>query len=153
MKNNWLNLKQEQFCKYYMEEKWNATQAYIRAYSIKNKWTAKANASRMLTNANVLNKIWELLNESWLNDFVVDMELLNMIKQDDNLNIKLRWISEYNKLRRRYGDREIHSNTWIIILPAGDNGFQKINKIWLNIKEMPTDLLLDRLSTLEERNK
>jgi hypothetical protein len=150
MKKDWLTLKQEQFCKYYMEEKWNATQAYINAYSIKNKSTARTNASRMLTNANILNKIWELLNESWFNDFMIDIELLSLIKQEDNLNIKLRWIMEYNKLRRRYGDRDIYNNTWIIVLPAGDGKSQGPNDFWLNIKEMPTDLLIDRLNALEE---
>lgn len=112
-----LTLKQEWFCKYYMEEKWNATQAYIKAYSVKNKWTAKTNASRMLTNANIWIRIGELLNEEWLNDMNIDTELLGLVKQNDNLGIKLRAITEYNKLRKRY-DESLKVSTWVIVLPS-----------------------------------
>lgn len=55
--------KQEAFVREYMIDL-NATQAYIRAgYNVKSPDVAKANASRLLTNANVLARIEELQAE------------------------------------------------------------------------------------------
>ncbi len=97
-----LNTKQQLFCQYYVEEKGNWTTAYKRAYGTKNDQTAKVNASRMLTNANVIRKIREVMKEQWFNDVYVDVEMMKLIQQDKNLWIKLKAISEYNKLGRRY---------------------------------------------------
>jgi phage terminase small subunit len=55
-----LATKQELFCKEYIID-FNATQAYIRAgYKTKNTNTAKAQASKLLTNHNIQEKINEL---------------------------------------------------------------------------------------------
>ena len=55
--------KQKRFCDEYLIDL-NATRAYKVAYSnIKNDITARANASRMLTNANVANYISERMEE------------------------------------------------------------------------------------------
>jgi hypothetical protein len=56
----------------------------------------------LLTNANISKEIKSLLYSNWLNDSFVDVALYNLIKQNDNLSIKLRAIGEYNKLAKRY---------------------------------------------------
>ena len=57
-----LTEKQKAFCDYYIESL-NATESYKRAYECKNGSTARANSSRMLTNANIKNYIDEKLKE------------------------------------------------------------------------------------------
>ena len=56
-----LNPKQERFCEEYMIDK-NATQAYLRAYGCEYN-AAKVNASKLLTNTNVQNRIEQLREE------------------------------------------------------------------------------------------
>ena len=58
-----LNIKQEEFCRKYVEFGGNGTQAYKEAYGCEEE-TAKANASRLLTNANVKDYINELLEDA-----------------------------------------------------------------------------------------
>lgn len=124
-----LNNKQQLFCKYYIDNKWNATKAYMKAYSSKNEKTARTNASRLLTNANILREIDQILSDSWLNNHFIDIELLSLIKQSDNPNVKIRAITEYNKLARRYDE-------WVnnfIITPAE-------TKQWSNYSDMEKTL-------------
>lgn len=101
MKENKLNVKQELFCKFYIESKGNGVNAYMQAYWTKNYETAKVGASRMITNDNISKKIYEKLRESWFNDFYIDLELLGLIKQDKNPQVKLRAIEVYNRLSGR----------------------------------------------------
>lgn len=97
---NKLTLKQKQFCKEYVNQKGNATNAYLSVYQVKNKNTASANASRLLRNANILKEIELVLQENGLNNFIVDICLLDLITQNDNLHIKIKAISEYNRTYR-----------------------------------------------------
>lgn len=58
-----LTIKQQNFADFYIELG-NATQAYLKAYpNVKKESTAKANASRLLTNANVSSYIEERMEE------------------------------------------------------------------------------------------
>lgn len=52
-----LNQKQEAFCLEYCTNGGDGTAAYIKAYHPKNKRTAAACASRLLTDANILHRI------------------------------------------------------------------------------------------------
>lgn len=52
--------KQKKFCEEYLIDL-NATRAYITAYNCKKENTAKANASRLLTNANIQIYISQLM--------------------------------------------------------------------------------------------
>jgi len=110
------NIKQDLFCRYYIEEKWNATKAYMRAYNIKTYATAKANASRLLTNDNILKRIWGILKNEWLNDLYVDLQIFSLISQNDDLWLKLKAIIEYNKLKRRYGENYDISTSFGVLL-------------------------------------
>jgi len=58
-----LTEKQKRFCDYYIETG-NATESYLRAgYKVKTDGAARANASRLLTKANVKNYIDNRLKE------------------------------------------------------------------------------------------
>ena len=62
MKDRKLTPKQQIFCQEYIID-WNGTRAYLKAYpSVKKDSVARANASRLLTNANILNFINDRLN-------------------------------------------------------------------------------------------
>ncbi len=97
-----LTIKQQQFCKHYIENKGNATRAYMKAFGVKNTETAKVNWSKLLTNANISNKINETMEEQGFNNVSIDFELWKVIQQDKNLYAKLRWIEIYNRIRNRY---------------------------------------------------
>lgn len=58
-----LNIKQEEFCRKYVELGGNGTQAYKEVYECDDE-SAKANASRLLTNDNVQAYIEELLEDA-----------------------------------------------------------------------------------------
>jgi phage terminase small subunit len=57
-----LTIKQEAFCLEYAQSG-NATEAYKKAYGAKSDGTARANASRMLTNANVQARLQEIAEQ------------------------------------------------------------------------------------------
>lgn len=104
------NAKHELFCQKYClmgtEFFCNGTKSYGLAYWIdisdKEKYNiAKSWAYKLLTNAYILKRIEELLDEWGLNDHSVDLQLLLLIKQDFNIPAKLWAIREYNRLRNR----------------------------------------------------
>ncbi|MGN0605910.1 MAG: terminase small subunit [Oscillospiraceae bacterium] len=57
-----LTEKQKRFCEEYLIDL-NGTRAYMAAYSCKKEDTARVNASRMLTNANIQDYISELMKQ------------------------------------------------------------------------------------------
>lgn len=111
-----IKLRHELFCKLYAgttEFFGNGTQAYLEA-SRKFKLagekrityeTARASASRLLTNVNILKRIdkelEKTLGEIGLNDQFVDKELLFCITQKADLKTKVIAIREYNALKQR----------------------------------------------------
>lgn len=110
--DNKLTIKQELFCRTYtlsIEYFGNWTQSYAIAYNIdknKNWWqkTAKVNASRLLTNANLLKRINYLLSLK-INDAFVDKNLAFLIMQKADLRVCLNAIKEYNRLKWRIASR------------------------------------------------
>lgn len=107
--NRKLTLQQKLFCKYYSTDReyfGNGLQAYAKAYNIdlskKGKVSnAKSGASRLLTNGYILEYIRKQLELGGLSDESVDKELLFLIRQDANYNVKLGAIKEYNSLKKR----------------------------------------------------
>lgn len=135
--------KQELFCIYYATDKvhfGNGLQSYAKAYNIelvdnKSINKAKANAHRLLTKDYILNRIDKLLEMGGLNDQRVDKELLFLITQRNNLNVKLGAIKEYNSLRKRIIERkdiEIHE-VWTD---------KKTNELRKKYRNMSTEELL-----------
>jgi phage terminase small subunit len=113
-----LNEKQKLFVKYYVSKDFfaNGVESYAEAYgldsgNIKDYNTAKVNASKLLTNTNILAYMRELLDLSGLNDDFVDKELLFVIMQNSDLGSKVKAISEYNKLRQRITDKSKSETT------------------------------------------
>ena len=86
----------------------NGVQSYIEAYQPKRKgnWyaTVRSEASRLLTNANILKRIDELL-EIELNDSFVDKRLGFWVTQLAHPNASIDAIQEYNKLKQRINDK------------------------------------------------
>ena len=117
-----LTPRQEKFCQLYATDSTcfgNWVQTYLEIYDIdtEKKWwykTACVNASRLLSNAKVYNRINELLDETWLNDEFVDKQTLFLISQQADLWVKARMIWEYNKLKWRITDKL--KVTWSISL-------------------------------------
>lgn len=109
-----LTKKQELFCKLFATNReffGNGTQAYAMAYNIdlsqRGKISiAKASASRLLTYDYISDYINKLIDIGGLNDKRVDKELLFLIEQNANFNVKLGAIKEYNSLRKRILQRE-----------------------------------------------
>ena len=103
-----LNLEQRKFAELYAGDReffGNGTQAYIEAYNFEvltkaDYATVRTNASRLLTKANVLTYINEILDLT-LNDVHVDKQLAFLVTQDAELNVKLGAIKEYNALKTR----------------------------------------------------
>lgn len=104
-----LNPKQKLFCEYFASDReffGNGTSAYIEAYNIdlskKGAYTAaRASASRLLTNANVLAYIDSLLETAVLNDQFVDKQIAFLIAQSADFSAKMSAIKEYNLLKQR----------------------------------------------------
>ncbi|MDD4381789.1 MAG: hypothetical protein PHE21_00375 [Candidatus Dojkabacteria bacterium] len=113
-KNRRLTKKQEMFCKLYATDRdyfGNGTQAYAEAYNIDltqsgKKSSVRTNASRLLTYDHIIRRIDKLLELGGLSDNSVDKELLFLIKQNANFNVKLGAIREYNSLRKRIIHKE-----------------------------------------------
>ncbi len=102
-----LNPEQEKFCQLFASDKeffGNGTQSYMEAYGNGKKkvgyMTAMANASRLLTKANILKRINELL-ELVLTDAHVDKQLLLVITQNSDFRAKVSAIDVFNKLKGR----------------------------------------------------
>lgn len=101
--------KQELFCKLFATEReffGNGTESYIEAYDIdlskKGAYAgARASASRLLTKANILQRIDELLEVGVLNDQFVDKQIAFLIAQNAEFSTKLGAIKEYNALKNR----------------------------------------------------
>lgn len=103
-----LNDKQRLFCKHFVSKEFfgSGVEAYAEAYGLdlsnqKEYNTAKVNACKLLTNANILLRINEELEDAGLNDNFVDKQLLFAITQNADLSSKVKAISEYNKLKQR----------------------------------------------------
>ena len=108
-----LSPKQELFCVYWASDReffGNGVQSYIEAYDIDISMpgayaVARTNASKLLTNANILKRINELLDLGTLNDSFVDKQLAIVINQNTDFGSKTRAINEYNKLKNRITER------------------------------------------------
>jgi phage terminase small subunit len=107
-----LNEKQLLFCRYYVSKDFFASgvESYGQAYGIDIEKpsgynTAKVMASKLLTNANILAYINELLDLTGLNSEYVDKQLLFVISQNADLSSKVSAIREYNKLKQRITDK------------------------------------------------
>lgn len=131
--SNDMTAQQVEFCNLYVTKEFfgNGTEAYIEAYNIdltrKGAYEgARASASRLLTNANILNRINELLDNQGLNNEFVDKQLLFILTQNADFGAKIQAIKEYNKLRQRITDKiELNGEVKNFIIELTDENGQK----------------------------
>jgi hypothetical protein len=103
-----LNDEQKEFCELYAvgSMRGHGTDCYVEAYEVDLTRqgayaSARAGASRLLTNDNILSYIRDLFEDKDLNDTVVDNELAFVIKQNADFGSKVAAIKEYNQLKAR----------------------------------------------------
>lgn len=104
-----LNMRNDEFCKLYVsfdkEFYGNATACYTKVYGVKNYQVAQAASGRLLSNPKITARINELLSTEGFNDLNVDKQLLFIINQHKKLDVKMKGISEYNKLKKRVDNK------------------------------------------------
>ena len=98
-----LNAKQKLFCKLYIKNGWNATQAYMQAYHCKDIKTATASASRLLTCHNIQDYITELQKDIEKLVGINKIFIIEKLKEwliATPTDVKQNWIkeSEYQEL-------------------------------------------------------
>ena len=104
------NIKWEAFCQEYVKPgEWflNGGHAYSVVYGLdyeKDNNSCRVNASRLLTNANVMDRIMCLLSEGGLNDATVANRLREILLDDDK-NASLKAMDLYYKYIKRFGEK------------------------------------------------
>lgn len=111
-----LSLRQEKFCQMYLDfDKdlfGNGVQCYLKIYDIdetKPNWykTACIAASQLLSNVRVCDRIAELLEKGGFNDENITKQHLFLVNQHADLNVKMRAISDYYKVKGKFAPTEI----------------------------------------------
>ena len=111
-----LTKQQELFCQNFVSEGeifGNGTRSYASAYNIDlsdkgSNASARACASKLLTNINIMNRINSLLDDAGLNENHVDKRLLFWINQSADSSTSLGAIREFNKLKQRITEKIEH---------------------------------------------
>lgn len=126
---------QKRFCELYCSSEefyGNGVQSYIEAFDVKldKKGAyngAKSNAYKLLKMKKILEYINELLDERGLNDQFVDKQLLFAITQHADLKVKVKAISEYNKLKNRVNEglKILSEGSLTINFATGPSQFMK----------------------------
>jgi len=119
-----LNPKHRKFCELYASDEeffGNGVQSYIEVYKPKKvgNWynSARADASRLLTSANILGYVNQILEMRGLNDTFVDKQLEFLITQHADFKSKLGGIHEYNQLKRRV---DAGGNKTLVLVVSGE---------------------------------
>lgn len=137
--NIWLQPNEELFCQIYVSEDffWNWVHSYIKANPWTDYDTAKVAACLFLKKPHINRRILDLLDINWFNDYTVDKALLSLILQDNEKNVKLWAIKEYNSLKARLEkSRQKALNDWDI----------STDVLWLTIQDY-------RTKSIEELNE
>lgn len=102
-----LTMKEEMFCRKYVELMGNGTQAAIEAkYNCRSNEAFRFQASENLTKPHILERVREILDDQGLNNEIVDAETSFIVKQHKDYNAKTRGIDIYNKIKGRYAPTE-----------------------------------------------
>ena len=105
------NLKWELFAQEYVKPgEWflNGSHAYAVVYDLdyeKDNDTCRVNASRLLTNANVMDRIMVFLSEGGLNDATVANRLREILEQKEDKSASLKAMDLYYKYIKRFGEK------------------------------------------------
>ena len=105
------NLKWELFAQEYVKPgEWflNGSHAYSVVYGLdyeKDNDTCRVNASKLLTNTNIMDRIMTFLSEGGLNDATVANRLREILLQKDDKNASLKAMDLYYKYIKRFGEK------------------------------------------------
>lgn len=105
------NLKWELFAQEYVKPgEWflNGGHAYSVVYGLdyeKDNNTCRVNASKLLTNTNIMDRIMTFLSEGGLNDATVANRLREILLQKDDRQASLKAMDLYYKYIKRFGDK------------------------------------------------
>lgn len=105
------NLKWELFAQEYVKPgEWflNGGHAYSVVYGLdykKDNDTCRVNASKLLTNTNIMDRIMTFLSEGGLNDATVANRLKEILLQQDDKNASLKAMDLYYKYIKRFGEK------------------------------------------------
>lgn len=101
-----LNNKQKIFCREYVKNGNNATQAYMKAYPDSSEKSAKDNASRLIAKDSIQNYIQELQGKMEDKEIMSAKErmkwLTNLIDGKETTSDKLKAIEILNKMSGEY---------------------------------------------------
>ncbi len=102
-----LNLKQDLFCKIFATDPailGNASHAYMKAYG-GSYLVATSAGKRLLEKPEITAKIQEYLSNEGFNDISIDKKHNFLVHQNKDLNVSLKAIQEYNKLKKRIDNK------------------------------------------------
>lgn len=141
LKKYGINMQQELFCQYYVsptEFYGNGVQSYAAAYNLDignptQYNSAKARASILLSQVNIMTRINDLIEHTGFNDENADKQLYFLLMQSADFHAKLGAIKEYNKLKKRIVER---------LENVGDTPIAQINLIPISIpnREEPREV-------------
>lgn len=139
---NQMSPEEEQFCILWASDReffGNGTQSYIEAFDVKivkkpdpesqdNEMTyemVRYHAHKLLTKANILNRINEIFESRGLNDAFVDKQLEVVITQNAEFSPKVKAIAEYNKLKKRTVVQVEHTHSFAKFDSMSDEELEK----------------------------
>lgn len=105
------NIKWELFAQEYVKPgEWflNGGHAYSVVYGLdyeKDNNTCRVNASKLLTNTNIMDRIMMFLSEAGLNDATVANRLKEILLQKDDRTAALKAADLYYKYIKRFGEK------------------------------------------------
>lgn len=105
------NIKWELFAQEYVKPgEWflNGGHAYSVVYGLdyeKDNNTCRVNASKLLTNTNIMDRIMMFLSEAGLNDATVANRLKEILLQKDDRGAALKAADLYYKYIKRFGEK------------------------------------------------
>jgi len=117
-----LSFNQRLFCEIFTSQHFgNGVQSYMKAFAkargkSMSYSVAQNAANELLTLPYIREYINHLLEQQQLSDELADSQLGYLIRQHENLYVKLGGITEYNKLKKRVGNNTPEGNKTLIIV-------------------------------------
>lgn len=102
-----LTLKEQMFCKLYLETKGNGTEAAYQVYKCKNRMVAAAVAYEYLRKPQIVAYVNALLEQYGFNDDNVTKQHLFTLNQYGDLNAKNKAIDMFYKLKGNYAPEKL----------------------------------------------
>lgn len=130
--------EQEKFCQLYTRDKklmGDPMGCFLAVYELEphqvgNTKQIKKDIETLLAKPQIISRINELIEEDGFNDLNVDKQHLFIINQHADLNVKMKGIEHYNKLKKRIDNKiELVLPQPIMDLDGVDINDEGVNKI------------------------